>query len=47
MDKSKSVTVTLLNYVQSVSKQIEHLQNKIDNALMDELIDLEGSRGPV
>ena len=44
MDKSKSVTVTLLN---SVSKQVEHLQNKIDNALMDELIDLEGSRGLV
>ena len=25
-------------YVQSVSAQIEHLQNKIDSALMDELI---------
>jgi cell division protein ZapA len=33
-------------YVQSVSKQIEHLQNKIDNALMDELIS-ESSRAPV
>ncbi|HEV2523818.1 MAG TPA: cell division protein ZapA, partial [Gammaproteobacteria bacterium] len=33
-------------YLQSVSTQIEHLQNKIDNALMDELLDLEESRDP-
>ena len=34
-------------YLKSVSTQIEHLQNKIDNALMDELIELEGSQGSV
>jgi cell division protein ZapA len=33
-------------YGQSVSTQIEHLQNKIDNALMDEL-GPENSRSPV
>ena len=34
-------------YAESVSTQIEYLQNKIDNALIGELIELEKSREPV